>query len=118
MRWPQPRSWSELPLAILLCAGLVTGLGFTAGGLAVLVGVVASLLLLAWRYDNAVGACLPITILVDHLHGSRAANVPYGHRYRVIVRGSSPCCEIEVLLPSNLTVPMSAMGGKRTQAMS
>jgi hypothetical protein len=55
---------SELPIAITLCAALVTVLGFALGGIAVLVGVIASLLFLAWRYDNSVGACLPITVLV------------------------------------------------------
>ena len=61
--WPRPRSPLEFVLASLLGPLAITLLGSWLGAVGLLGGMVVAPLLIAWRYDNQVGACFPLVLL-------------------------------------------------------
>jgi hypothetical protein len=63
LRWPKPRSFREFLLVAALSGLLILAIGLWSGPRELLVGLLVCPLALAWRYDNDLGTCFPLTLL-------------------------------------------------------
>ena len=65
MRDDRPyRFWRRVGVPVLLCLSLTFLAGRLFGPIGLISASAASTLALAWRFDNALGTCLPLAVLV------------------------------------------------------
>jgi hypothetical protein len=59
-----PRAWRRLLVSLVAAGVAIAVAGMVAGPIGYAAAAALSLLVVAWRHDNAAGTCLPLAMLV------------------------------------------------------